>query len=147
MSAREVEHALALLWVLSLKLEESATLKLSHEEQRYLSAVCADALAGHPDPLRIGKAPGGQPRRAQGLREAELVHAALREHKTLSAACAAVGEALKRDGGKSGAVEKNYRKYREALEAADRFYAARNAGRQIDAADVQAILGTKGRGK
>lgn len=69
-----------------------------------------------------------------------MVHARIRTLGTMRAACEAVGAQLNRDGSKSGAVEKNYKKHRPMLLAADQFYAALNSGGAPTAEQIAAIL-------
>lgn len=123
-----------------------ANVRLKRSEARYLTDVCRAALRDAPDPLQIGKAVGRQSAGDAGFSEALLVHARRRERGTLRAACEAVGRELNRDGGKSGAVEKNYKAHRKAIEAAERFYAALSGGEPFDSADLRTILGGESRG-
>jgi hypothetical protein len=143
----ERQHALALLAAIKVALRRPGPLLLTDVEREYLSDICDRAAADDADPLRIGRASGGQQATLRLFAEARMVHEHIKAGATLRSACVAVGAYLARDGGKSGAVEKNYRRHRGALEAADRFYAARAAGREPDAADIKAITGTKSRGK
>jgi hypothetical protein len=122
-------------------------LRLTREERRYLMEICTKGLDGHADPLGTGKGAGGQSRGVEGLIEAQLVHRRIAELGSLRAACESVGVERSRDGSKSGAVEKNYKQHREALEASDRFYAAVNSGQRPNPADLDAILKSKSPGK
>jgi hypothetical protein len=143
----EREHSLVLLAAIKIALRRPGPLLLTDVEREYLSDTCDRAAAGDADPLRIGRGSGGQRATQRLFAEARMVHEYIKAGATVRAACEAVGGSLARDGGKSGAVEKNYRRNRGALEAADRFYAALAAGREPDAADIKSITGTKGRGK
>ncbi len=141
---RSRDHALALLSTIHGKLSASAgAVRFNSEELDYLRSVCAEGLAGNADPLRIGKGAGGQSRGADGLAVAALVHQRVTQGAALREACEAVGIETNRDGSKSGAVEKNYKMHRASLDAADRFYAARAAGRAPSLDDIEAIVGGK----
>jgi hypothetical protein len=142
------QHAYALLKSIEVALARGATVRLNDEEHAYLLDVCRAALSGASDPLRVGKAAGGQQRSDDGLGEAMLVHHRRHELGTLTAAYRAVAADLNRDprtADKGGAVEKNYAKHRAALEAADRLYGARRTGHELDAADITAILNPMGK--
>ena len=143
---RRAQHARSMLSSIAAKLAAGPVVKLNDSEHDYLLGVCRAALDGTADPLGIGKAAGGQSL-ADGLGEAQQVHRRVKAGDTIRAACEAVGLALHRDGSKSGAVEKNFKQHRTALDAADRFYAARRAGTVPDDADIEAIVAPKGRGK
>jgi hypothetical protein len=148
-AASSREHSLALLGrlLVTLRLPESVPIRLTATERAYLIRACERALSGHHDPLAIDRGPGGQHDGARLMLEAQQVHRLVRAGATIRAACQQVGDATGRDGGKSQAVEKNYKAHRRALEAADRFYAARNAGGTPDPADIAAILAGKAKGK
>jgi len=142
------EHHLALLGAIRVALQQPGTLRLTETERRYLSEVCELALADRPDPLGIRKTRGGQQDGSRLMAEALLVHQHVKAGAKVRDACKTVGAQTHRDGGEQGAVEKNYRKHRAALVAADRFYKARNEGRTPDADDIAIILtGGKAKGK
>lgn len=141
------EHSLLLLGAIRVALERPGPLRLTNNERDYLIRACDRALVGNVDPLDLGRPKGGQQDGARLMAEALAVHERIKSGATLRSACEWVGRETHRDGSKSGAVEKNYRSQRTAIEAADRFYAARNAGRPPGADDLLAMLAGKERGK
>jgi hypothetical protein len=145
--ATEREHALALLGAIKVALERAGPVRLTEVERDYLRDVCDRALVNDADPLRLNRSTGGQHDSSRLIAEAHEVHMLIKGGSTQRAACEAVGSQQSRDGSKSGAVEKNYRRHRPALMAAGRLYAARAADRAPDAADIKAILGAHSKGK
>jgi hypothetical protein len=151
--SRPSQFARALLAGMRVKLERAAEtpVRLNDAEIAYLLQVCTAALDGAADPLQIGKTAGGQRLADDGIIEARLVHAKRKQLKTLRAACEAVAKALGRGtaGEKSGAIEKNYKHHRAALQAADRLYASLKPSEgyyfappaSVTAADIAAIVG------
>ncbi len=150
--ATEREHALMLLdrLLVTLQQSESVPIKLTGTERVYLIRACRRALADHHDPLGLDRSAGGQRDTGGLLSEAMLVHEHVKAGVALREACKIVGDALgrRRDGDdRFGAMEKNYRSHRPELQAVDRFYAARNAGRAHDPADLATIVTGRSRGK
>jgi hypothetical protein len=140
-------HSLALVGSLLAKLEraDGGPLTLDMAERQYLVAVLQAAQRGEADPMRTGRAVGRPEASEAGAVEAWHVHRRRHELGTLRAACEAVGRETGRDGSKSGAVEKNYKARRAALEASDRFYLALAQGRAPEAADVAEVMKDPGK--
>jgi hypothetical protein len=120
--------------------------RLSTGEMNYLLRACMRAAAQHHDPLGLGKSAGGQHDGGHLLLEGKKVYALVQRGSTIRSACETVGEQVGKDGSKGGSVEKNYKRHRPQLEAGARFYADRNAGRDIDPADLKAMRGGKAGG-
>jgi hypothetical protein len=149
---KRAAHARVLLASLEAKLEHCESqdkdiIRVTRQERAYLLSVCKAALDGSPDALRLDRQAGGQQRIDEGLSEARRVHELRKLLGTMRAACEAVGKETHRDGSKSGAVEKNYRAHRAALEASDRFYVALAAGTTPRDEDIALILSGRNQGK
>lgn len=129
--------------------EPGGPLRLRPGEMAYLLRACMRALDGHHDPLAIDRTVGGQLENSRLKYEAERVHARINAGDSLAAACRAVAFEIgdKKAGEKSGRLEKNYRKRRPVIEAAERVRIAHAAGREPDTADMKALYAPQRAGK